>query len=72
MEEQTKTRERPKKQVETLEEAAARLGDVHPRTIARMAHKGKLRGVHIGSRYFIVSASIDTLLAEGEQASIEA
>jgi excisionase family DNA binding protein len=66
--EEKQTEPKARSQVETPKEAAARLGYVHPRTITRMAHKGKLRGVHIGSRFFIVSASIDELLASGEKA----
>jgi excisionase family DNA binding protein len=46
----------------SVREVAELLG-VHPQTVRRLIHEGKLEGVRIGSGLFVPRAALDELLA---------
>ncbi len=46
----------------SVREAAERLG-VHPQTIRRLIHEGKLEGVRIGTGLYVPRAALDELLS---------
>ncbi len=46
----------------SVREVAALLG-VHPQTVRRLIHEGRLEGIRIGSGLFVPRAALDELLA---------
>jgi len=46
----------------SVRDVADRLG-VHPQTVRRLIHEGKLEGVRIGSGLYVTRAALEELLA---------
>ena len=46
----------------TRHAAARTLGGIHLRTLDRLVKAGKLKGVKVGSRAFVVADSVDQLI----------
>ena len=52
-----------KSKLMTRHATAKVLGEIHLRTVDRLIKAGKLKGVRIGSRAFVVADSVDQLIA---------